>query len=59
VKLYSIPDVTHLVQELLHTKNFATVPVKKGVVDIKQIDASGRVSQTFRITIKSPPADPV
>lgn len=34
MKLYPIPDVAHLLQELLHTTNFATIPVKKGVVQV-------------------------
>jgi hypothetical protein len=59
MKLYSIPDMSHLLQELLHTTNFATIPVRKGVIEAVQIDESGRVSQRFLIKIENTPADPV
>ncbi len=59
MKLYSITDMTHLVQELLHSKNFATIPVSKGMIDVVQVDASGTVSQRFRVLIGNTPAEPV
>ena len=60
MRIYSITDVTHLVQELLHNhRTFATIPVKKGVIDILQHDASGTISQRFRIKVENTPAEPI
>ena len=59
MRLYSITDVTHLLQTLLHQNKFATIPVKNGVIDAVQTDASGMVSQRFRIKVENTPAEPV
>ncbi|MGX9944926.1 hypothetical protein ACTG4Q_20910 [Bradyrhizobium denitrificans] len=59
MRLYSITDFSHLVQQLLHGSNFATIPIKRGQFEAVQVDRSGRVSQRFLITIETSDRDPV
>ena len=62
MRLYSITDMTNLLQELLHTKNFGTVSsatLRKGEIEAVQFDASGIVSQRFLIKVENTPDDPV
>jgi hypothetical protein len=59
MRLYSIPDIAHLLQDELQTKGFytATVPRKPGVIDVFQ--QKGVVSQRFKITVESSDRDPL
>jgi hypothetical protein len=60
MKLYSITDMTHLLQELLHTKNFGTIAsatLRKGEIEAVQFDASGTVSQRFLIKVENTPEE--
>jgi hypothetical protein len=59
MRLYSISEMTHLVQQQLHVQGFATVPIKRGKIEVKQFDASGMVSQTFIVTVKDKPGEPL
>ncbi|SDK43758.1 hypothetical protein [Bradyrhizobium ottawaense] len=61
MKLYSIPSLTELLQELLHTKNFATVRsnTNRGVIEVWQFDTSGKVSQRFLIRVDNAPGEPL
>jgi hypothetical protein len=59
MRLYSISELTHRVQEAMHRNGFATVPLKKGVIEVKQFDASGIVSQTFIIKVEDKSENPL
>ena len=59
MRLYSITEMTHRVQEAMHRNGFATVPLRKGVIEAKQFDASGTVSQTFIIKVQDKPEEPL
>jgi hypothetical protein len=59
MKLYSVSELTRLVQHELQAKGFysATVPAKPGIIDVFQ--KNGVVSQRFKITIENSDRDPL
>jgi hypothetical protein len=57
MRLYSVRDITEMVLKALRdTHAFPVMSVDRGTIEITQ--STGRVSQSFRITIESNDKDP-
>ncbi|MEH2517414.1 hypothetical protein V1279_002987 [Bradyrhizobium sp. AZCC 1610] len=59
IRLYSIRDIGHFLQELVSIKGFCPIEQTRNALVIEQSTTSGHLSQRFKITIEDTPAEPV